>query len=97
MNMSIDLDFDVEEPYPGWAEEDKGPLLLGVMGTMTGLALVFVVARVYCRLISLGRLGFDDYILILSVVSHPQSPKPPRFWSLPSVPGLQGHADRIYM
>ena len=71
MNMSIDLDFDVEEPYPGWAEEDNGPLLLGVMGAMTGLAIVFVVARIYSRLISLGRLGFDDYILIIAVVSPP--------------------------
>lgn len=69
MKMSIDLDFDVKEPYPGWAEEDNGPLLMGVMGAMAGLATVFVVARIYSRLISLGRLKFDDYILIISVVS----------------------------
>jgi hypothetical protein len=60
---------DIEEPYPGWAQENNGPLLLGVMGAMTGLTIVFVVGRIYSRMISLGRLGFDDYILIISVVS----------------------------
>jgi hypothetical protein len=81
MDMSIDPDFNVEEPYPGWAEEDNGPLLLGVMGAMTGLAIVFVIARIYSRLILLGRLGFDDYILIISVVSSSPSPRAyPRFW-----------------
>lgn len=68
MDMSIRPDPNAEEPYPGWAEEDNGSLLLGVMGSMTGLALVFVVARIYSRLISLGKVGFDDCIIILSVV-----------------------------
>jgi hypothetical protein len=65
--MSNTLDF--VEPYPGWAEESKGRLILGVTGAMTGLAFLFVSARIYSRMISLGRLGVDDYILIISIVS----------------------------
>jgi hypothetical protein len=60
---------DFVEPYPGWAQEDGRPLTLGVMGAMIGLALVFVIARVYCRIISLGRLGMDDYIVVVCIVS----------------------------
>jgi len=56
------------EPYPGWAQEDKRPVTLGVMGALIGLALLFVVARVYCRIISLGRLGIDDYIVVFCIV-----------------------------
>ncbi|KAL2257016.1 hypothetical protein VTK26DRAFT_773 [Humicola hyalothermophila] len=57
-----------DEPYPGWAEENKGPLILTVTGIMTGVAFLFVFARIYSRLISLGRLGVDDYIVIICIV-----------------------------
>lgn len=56
------------EPYPGWAQENKGPLILTVTGVMTGIAFLFVAARIYSRLISLGRLGVDDYIVIICIV-----------------------------
>ena len=65
--MSIPL--DIEEPYPGWAQENRAPLMLGVTGAMTALAFLFVVGRIYSRLITLGRLGFGDYIVILCIVS----------------------------
>jgi hypothetical protein len=57
------------EPYPGWAQENKGPLILGVTGTLTALALFFVAGRIYSRMVSLGRLGIDDYIVIVCIVS----------------------------
>lgn len=60
---------DFEEPYPGWAQENKGPLILGVTGTLTFIALLFVTGRIYSRMISLGKLGSDDYIVILCIVS----------------------------
>lgn len=59
---------DFVEPYPGWAREDKGPEILAVVGAMTGLAFLFVAARLSSRMIALGRLLIDDYIVILSIV-----------------------------
>ncbi len=58
----------VVEPYPGWAAEDKRPLILGVAGTLIALAFLFVVARVYCRLISIRKLRIDDFIVIFCIV-----------------------------
>ena len=57
------------EPYPGWAQENKGPLILGVTGTLTAITFFFVAGRIYSRIVSLGRLGIDDYIVILCIVS----------------------------
>jgi hypothetical protein len=59
----------IEEPYPGWAQENRAPLILGVTGAMTALAFLFVVGRIYSRWIAFGRLGFGDYIVILCIVS----------------------------
>jgi hypothetical protein len=56
------------EPYPGFSDENKGPLIVIVTATLTALALLFVVARVYSRLLAVGRLAVDDYIVILSIV-----------------------------
>jgi hypothetical protein len=61
------------EPYPGWAQENKGPLILGVTGTLTAITLFFVAGRIYSRMISLGRLGIDDYIVILCIVGGSSS------------------------
>ncbi len=55
--------------YPGWSHENKGPLILGVTGTLTFIAFLFVVGRIYSRFVSLGKLGSDDYIVILCIVS----------------------------
>ena len=56
------------EPYPGFSNENKGPLIVVVTATLTALALLFVVARVYSRLLSAGKLAVDDYIVMLSIV-----------------------------
>ncbi|KAK4173346.1 hypothetical protein QBC36DRAFT_245642 [Triangularia setosa] len=56
------------EPYPGYAEENKGPTILGVTSAMTLLGVVFVVARVYSRVISMGRIYLDDYIALFSII-----------------------------
>lgn len=62
------------EPYPGWAQESNRPLILSVAGTMISLAFLFVVARIYCRMISVGKLRIDDYIVIFCIVGG--IPKP---------------------
>ena len=59
------------EPYPGFSDENKGPLIVVVTASLTAVALVFVVARLYSRLLSVGRLAVDDYIVILSIVCSP--------------------------
>ena len=56
------------EPYPGFSNENKGPLIVVVTSTLTALALLFVIARVYSRLLSVGNLAVDDYIVMLSIV-----------------------------
>lgn len=56
------------EPYPGWAEEDNRALILGVQVSMIGLAFLFVIARLYSRMVAIGRLGLDDYIVMFCIV-----------------------------
>jgi hypothetical protein len=61
---------DFVEPYPGYFKEtNKGPVVVPVVGTMTAIAGLFAAARIYSRIISLGKLAVDDYIVILGVVS----------------------------
>ncbi|KAK3994302.1 hypothetical protein QBC44DRAFT_367827 [Cladorrhinum sp. PSN332] len=57
-----------QEPYPGWAEENKGPTIMGVTGAMTFITVMFVAARLYSRVISMGRLFVDDYVVIFSII-----------------------------
>ncbi len=64
-------------------------MILGVEGAMMGLAFLFVVARVYSRLISIHKLGIDDYIVIFCIVSGLPAHEttglgPPFFFSLPN-------------
>ncbi len=58
-------------PYPGFADENKGPLIVVVTATLTAIALLFVIARLYSRLLSMGKIAIDDYIVILSIVGLP--------------------------
>ncbi|KAL2272071.1 hypothetical protein VTJ83DRAFT_1442 [Remersonia thermophila] len=66
--MSSNLPPDFVEPYPGWAEENKGPLILGVTGSLTALAGLFVIGRIYSRLLSIRKLAIDDYIVIVCIL-----------------------------
>ncbi|KAK4039654.1 hypothetical protein C8A01DRAFT_16397 [Parachaetomium inaequale] len=64
----MSLPLNIEEPYPGWAQENRAPLILGVTSAMTALALLFVVGRIYSRLIAFGGLGLGDYIVIICIL-----------------------------
>lgn len=57
-----------EPGYEAWAAENKGPLILGVTSALTLFAMVFVVGRTYSRLLSVGKLAVDDYIVIVCLV-----------------------------
>lgn len=49
--------------------DTRGPMLLQATWIQTGIATPFLVARVYARWRQMGRLGWDDYLMILSLVS----------------------------
>lgn len=59
------------EPYPGFSDETNGPLIVVVTTALTGLATLFVIARVYSRMLSAGKIALDDWIIIISVVIMP--------------------------
>jgi len=53
---------------PGYAEENKGPLILTTTSILTGIAFLFVAARIISRRISIKKIALDDYITILCIV-----------------------------
>ncbi|KAF4760718.1 hypothetical protein HAV15_006113 [Penicillium sp. str.  len=48
--------------------DDKGPKILAVLWTLTGLTTVMVIARVYIRLKLLRNFGMDDYLIVASMI-----------------------------
>lgn len=55
-------------PGSDFANESNGPLIVGVTTALTTLALLFVIARIYSRMISVGKIAIDDWLIILSIV-----------------------------
>lgn len=49
--------------------QDKGPTILALQWTLTVLATIFVAARIFVRTTLVKRMGLDDYLIILSLVS----------------------------
>lgn len=56
---------------PERAKESNTAMILAVTGTFHALALVFVVLRTYTRAAIVKTIGIDDYMMIMSAVSHP--------------------------
>jgi len=56
------------EPYPGYLQESRGSIIVGVTAALTVLATLFVIGRVYSRMISVGKVFIDDWIMILSII-----------------------------
>lgn len=48
--------------------DDKGPKILAVLWTLTGLTAVMVAARMFIRLRMLKSFGIDDYLIAISMV-----------------------------
>ncbi|KAJ5593874.1 uncharacterized protein N7459_000082 [Penicillium hispanicum] len=48
--------------------QDKGPKILAVLWTLTALATLTVVARIFIRLRMLKAFGIDDYLIILAII-----------------------------
>ncbi|KAJ5626328.1 hypothetical protein N7510_002637 [Penicillium lagena] len=53
---------------PGYLEQDKGPKILSVLWTLTGLTTILVVARVWTRIKILKNFGVDDYLIVIAMV-----------------------------
>lgn len=50
--------------------DDKGPKILAVLWTLTGLTTIMVIARVSIRLKLLRNFGMDDYLIVVSMVRN---------------------------
>ncbi|RMJ28848.1 hypothetical protein PHISP_00299 [Aspergillus sp. HF37] len=61
-----------DEPKAG----DKGSTMMGVMWSLTMLAFVIVVTRLYIRQRLLRNLGLDDWLIVASMVTLPVTPNP---------------------
>jgi hypothetical protein len=59
----------LSEKSPGYARETKGPTVLAVCCTLTVVATLFVAGRLYVRTKILARVGLDDWLILLSMVS----------------------------
>ncbi|KAK3387970.1 hypothetical protein B0H63DRAFT_167655 [Podospora didyma] len=58
----------LDDMPPGWAEENKGPLILKVTTSVTAIALLFTVARIYSRFLSIKRIAIDDILVVCCIV-----------------------------
>jgi hypothetical protein len=48
---------------------NMGPVLLVVTGTVTGVALIVMIARIWVRRVMLRQLGPDDWFMLGAMVS----------------------------
>jgi hypothetical protein len=56
-------------PAPVVSKENHGPRILAITGTITMFALVVFLARLYVRAFVLRKIGPDDYVISISMVS----------------------------
>lgn len=47
----------------------KGPWAIAVMWSLTAVTLVFVVLRIYTRVVIVSSYGIDDHVYVLAFVS----------------------------
>jgi hypothetical protein len=48
--------------------DNKGPKILAVLWTLTGLTTLIVSARIYIRMVVLRNFGIDDHLILISMV-----------------------------
>lgn len=56
------------EEYDTWAAEDKGPSILVTSWLFIGLATIFVVGRLYVRIVVYKQIRSDDFYCLAAVV-----------------------------
>jgi hypothetical protein len=50
-----------------------GPLCIAVMWSLTFIVFVFLLIRVYTRVVCVAAYGIDDHFYLLSMVNKPKS------------------------
>ena len=51
-------------------KEDNGPTIIAIVSVFTALGAIFVIARLYARLIVIRNMGLEDYCIVISFVRH---------------------------
>ncbi|KAL7662022.1 hypothetical protein ACMYSQ_001381 [Aspergillus niger] len=60
----------MQQSFPARSEcEDRGPLIVIINGTVTGLAAAIVALRFVSRAVIVKRLGLDDWTMMLATVT----------------------------
>ena len=54
------------------ASVDRGPQMLAIWWAMDGVALLFVLLRMYARVVVRRAAGLDDFIIVLASVRRPR-------------------------
>lgn len=62
-------------PPPPDGDVNKGPAILAVAWFQFPIALAFVAARMYTRRCLLRNVGWDDWTIVIALVSSPQTRK----------------------
>lgn len=55
--------------FPPVSNESHGSQILGIIGSFTTCAFLAVIARLYVRAVMLKTVGYDDYFMVLAMVS----------------------------
>ena len=66
----------MDGPPPPDGDVDRNSLLMGVSSTLTAIALLFVVTRVYSRVFITRSMWWDDWAIIATMVSVSRIIKP---------------------
>jgi hypothetical protein len=58
---------------PPGGDVNRGGFLLVILWVTTGLAVLFVLSRLYVRLVIIKWHWWDDYLIVVSIVRPPTS------------------------
>jgi hypothetical protein len=63
---------DLQQDIP--PDENRGPEILAICGSMVAVALASVLLRIWVRARVIGEMGWDDHVIIAAMVSHESFP-----------------------
>lgn len=52
---------------------NRGPEILAICGSLVGIALATVILRIWVRAAMIKHLGWDDYVMMVAMVSVPRT------------------------
>ena len=60
-------------PHPQSGDVDRSAALLGTSWALAAIAMTFVAARVYCRTCITRKIWWDDWAIVITMVSSQMS------------------------